>query len=570
MDNKPYAHCTFCFRLKVFLPLFLLGILPIIEVYAQPIPVGDLREQQYRTLQLLSDSTVQTSFNNRPVWRETYQHALKRTRYNSNSWWAKPVPSAEIDLINFFTLGAYEPLFTHTVNSRLPYSENNGAAWYGRGHNTEFQAGFYLTSDYLTLTFRPHFIYTQNNDFETPRFIPRNSNGNPRYRAIFPNIDMPFRFGPDSYTTFDWGQSSVRLHYKSLEVGFSNETLWWGPGVQYALIMSNNAAGVEHLFAGTRSPLKLPFIGDIEFRWVWGRPEDSKYFTQNDNERFMNALNFIYSPSFIPNFSVGLTRVFHQYIPEQGLQVANYLDIIQAFQKTKQTATAERGLNDASNQLVSVYFRWVFPESGAEFYGEYFREDHNYDLRDFLMEPDHDRAYTLGLQKIINSDWIDFFKFNAEINSLVPSRVDDVRPQTYYYRHSRIRQGHTSKGQILGAAIGPGSGSQYFGVEGYFDKGMGGLFVQRVEDNDFFHFEYYDRASLGTGYKDIWRHRINLNIGLTGNYKYGSILFGGKLIWNKNYNYGRYDYGDLDVTFDTVDKNDIVNIQFQLSARYLF
>lgn len=550
--------------------LLVLGVWPLGDLAAQPIPVGDVREGQFRTLQLLSDSAIATSLNNRPLWIETYDEAFNRLRNPSDSWWAQPVTPPRTEFLNFFTVGAYEPVFTYTLNSRLPYSENNGAAWYGRGHNTELQGGGYLTSDYLTITFRPHLIFTQNRNFETPRFIPSDSDGNPRYRAIFANIDMPFRFGPDAYTTFDWGQSSVRLHYKSIEAGFSNETLWWGPGVRYALMMSNHAAGVKHLFIGTRRPLKLPAIGDMEFRWIWGRPEDSEYFTENDNERFMNALNIVYSPSFIPNFSVGLARVFHKYIPEGGLQAADYFEILQAFQKTQQNFTDERGFNDVSNQLVSVYFRWVFPESGAEFYGEYFREDHNFDMRDFLMEPDHDRAYTLGLQKIIESNWIDFFKFNAEINSLVPNRVDEVRPQTYYYRHSRIKQGHTSKGEVLGAGIGPGSGSQYLGIEGYFESGMAGFFVQRVEDNDFFHFEYYDVPRLGTGYKDIWRHRINLNIGITGNYRTGPLLIGGKLIWNKNFNYGRRGYGDLDVTFDSVDKNDIVNLQLQVSARYFF
>src|SRR5699024_7157936 len=151
------------------------------------------------------------------------------------------------------------------------------------------------------------------------------------------------------------------------------------------------------------------------------------------------------------------------------------------------------------------------------------REDHNYDLRDFLMEPDHDRAYTLGAQKIVESNWIDFVKFNAEINTLVPNRVDEVRRQTYYYRHGIVKQGHTSRGQVMGAAIGPGSGSQYLGAEGYFNKGMLGLFIQRVEDNDHFHFEWHDQNSPNPPHGDIYNHRINLNIGLKGAYKSGPL-----------------------------------------------
>src|SRR5699024_5581615 len=154
-----------------------------------------------------------------------------------------------------------------------------GAAWYGRGLNTEFKFGFYITSKYATITFRPDFIYTQNKYFKPPRYTPHYPNGDirwanpgklPQYR-LANLIDLPFRFGPDYYTTFNLGLSSFRIHYKQIEAGFSTENLWWGPGVQYALAMSNNAAGLPHVFIGTRSPVSLPLnIGDIEFRWIFG------------------------------------------------------------------------------------------------------------------------------------------------------------------------------------------------------------------------------------------------------------------------------------------------------------
>ncbi|SMO65369.1 capsule assembly Wzi family protein [Fodinibius sediminis] len=571
MSRKKVFSSSVIACAKLALCVFILWAFPVQHLFAQPVPVGDIKDNQYRTLQLLSDSTIATSLTNRPLWMPDYRALTSQFSPPANAWWSRSLEGPRTTFFDFFEAGIYEPVLTNTYNSSLPYSENNDAAWYGRGLNSELKGGFYLTSDYLTLTFRPHLIYTQNRDFPTPRFIPTDSEGNPRYTAIFSNIDMPFRFGPDSNSDFSLGHSSARIHYKGIEAGASTESLWWGPGVQYALMMSNNAAGIPHLFWGTRAPIPLPLnIGAIEFRWVWGWPRDSKYFSRNNNQRFLNALNFSYSPSFIPNLTVGLTRSFHQYVPESGLDADDFFDIIQAFQKTRQDESDSRGLNDTKNQLASVYFRWVFPESNAEIYGEYFREDHNYDLRDFMMEPDHDRAYTLGAQKIVESNWIDFVKLNAEINSLVPNRIDEVRPQTYYYRHAKIKQGHTSEGQVLGAAIGPGSSSQYIGAEGYFQEGMLGLFVQRVAENDFFHYEYYDRPDLGTGYKDIWRHRINLNIGLQGSYKTGPLLLGAKLIWNKNYNYGRYDYGKLDVDFDTVEKKDRLNMQLQFSARYLF
>ena len=503
----------------------------------------------------------------RSIWMSSYQNLLEDIP-QTQSWWGQSIRGPEQKYFNFFRAGIYEPVLTNTYNTALPYNRNNGSAWYGKGLSTEFQGGVYLTSDYLTITFRPHITYTQNRDFPKPRFIPTDSEGNPKYRAIFGNIDMPYRFGPDAYTDFDMGLSSARIHYKSMEAGISTEPLWWGPGIQNALLLSNNAAGMPHGFLGTRYPIDIPWdIGSLEFKFIWAKPKDSKYFEQSksDQPRFTTGLNIIFSPGFAENLSLGFGRFSHKYVPEGGLKFQDYVSTLPFFNE-RQTQGS-----DDQNQLVSAFFRWVFPESNAEVYGEYFREDSYFNARDLFMEPDHDRAFTLGFQKVVETNnWFDFFKINGEVNSLVPNRTDEVRPQTYYYRHGQITQGHTNQGEVLGATIGPGSASQYVGAKGYFDKGMLGLFVQRIAENDFFHYEYYDTHKPNPPVSDIYRHRINLNIGFEGAYEFSSFLLGAKLIWNKNYNYGRYEYGNPDIDFDSTGKNDKVNVQLQLSARYLF
>ncbi len=567
--------------------------LPFAKTIAQPIPVGDTMDEQYRLLQLLSDSTIQTSLSNRPLWFSTYDNIFGKNDFNTEAWWGTSMRSGEINYAigNYeMKAGAYRPVFNNTYNTELPYGENNGAAWYGRGLNSELKAGFYITSDYLTLTLRPHLIHTQNKDFETPRFIPTYPDGSPRYVAqgILPEvvlgdrIDRPFRFGPDSYQTLDWGQSSLRLHYNEIEAGISNETLWWGPGVRYALAMSNNAAGLPHAFIGTREPLNLPYnIGDLEFRWIFAWPQDSQFFDLNiaagptpdklkalNSTRFTNGLNIIYTPSFLPNLSVGVSRVIHQYVDNN----VNIFEVFTAFEEP-----IEQVFNDArddshfedKNPIASTFFRWVLPESNAEFYGELYRGDHNVNFRDFLMEPQHGRGYTLGVQKLLEFNGaINFLRINAEVNSLLPGRIDDVRPQTYYYTHQTVKQGHTNRGEVLGAAIGPGSESQFIGVDAFFKQGKLGFFVQRMVDNNFFHYEHQQRYFPGGGFKDQFRHRVNLNLGLTGTYKLGPLLLDGAFTWNKNFNYGRFDLGEPG--FYTIEGNNVINLQYRLSVKYAF
>src|SRR5690625_7375893 len=92
---------------------------------------------------------------------------------------------------------------------------------------SEFPAGIWVTSDYVTATFRPQFSIHENRAFETPRFIPQDPLGQQRYVAegIGDIIDMPYRFGPNSFNTANPGYTSIRLHYDAFEAGYSNEQI---------------------------------------------------------------------------------------------------------------------------------------------------------------------------------------------------------------------------------------------------------------------------------------------------------------------------------------------------------
>ncbi len=541
------------------------------SIKAQTLPVGGFREKQVRIQQLFND-TLSVSLSSRPIWMKTYSQYFKGHNY-ADSWWNKPhYYLYERYFDNFLKAGVYEPVFMTTYNSKLPYNGggNNGAAWYGRGFTTEFRAGFFVTSEYFTVTFRPHVIFTQNKKFQVPRFVPRDEDGNVLYghEELGFRIDAPFRFGPDAFTTFDLAQSSIRIHYEGIEAGISNAPMWWGPGIRNALVLSNNAPGLRHVFLGTRFPIELPLnIGQFEFKLIGAWPEDSEYFRyteETDQRRYMSGFNFIYTPSFAPHLHLGFARVSHRYLAD-NMTFSDYLSAVTFFGNRNPSGVAE-------NQLVSVYFRWVFPEGHAEIYGEYYREDNYADSRDLFLEPDHDRAYTIGFQKIIPADWIDFVKVNFEISSLVPNRTDEVRYQAYYYTHSKVVQGHTNEGQILGAAIGTGSGSQFLGIEGYFEKGMVGIFAQRVADNNFFHYEFNQSYifPIAANTKDYFNHQIDLHIGLNGKYKLGNFLLGGRFIWSKAFNYGRYELGDRSGPDIVEPGEDVINLQFGFSVRYLF
>lgn len=567
---------------KLFISLLLIGLSLLFSAQAtlsQSIPIDHLKEEQIR-IQQLRHGTLYSSFTNRPVWNGIYDRYMELDPVQGI--WGQKINTPEYDIGFSFRAGIYEPTFQITANSDVPYGDNNEAAWYGRGLNSEFKAGLWIKSDYLTITFRPQLVSQTNIDFEEPRFIPTDEEGNFQYvsEGIGNIIDRPFRFGSESFNTVSIGYTSVRLHYKMIEAGVSNEPLWWGSMSKYPLLLSNNAPGMRHFFAGTRSPLRIPYVGKFELKWLGAFPEDSDYFIYQPEEepqdRFMTGINISYSPGIAPNLHLGFSRVVHTIL-ENGLLTGEDLGIILDPFLLKNFLDTRGPLDNLKprNHLNSIYARWVWPESRIELFGEFYREDFAYDSRDLLMEPLHNSGYAFGIQKLFDAPLANFYKAHVEFTNMTPSYLQEVRPQNYYYTHPTIRQGHTHRGQVLGAAIGPGSNSQFFSLDGYWNYGRAGLFVRRLADNNHFHYQF-DRSlnrpeEFRQGFGDYWRNRTDLTIGGRGMFFYKQILVSGELSWTKLFNYGRFDYGRFGgLNIANFEPYDITNVQFQVSVSYFF
>src|SRR5690606_689518 len=67
----------------------------------------------------------------------------------------------------------------------------------------------------------------------------------------------------------------------------------------------------------------------------------------------------------------------------------------------------------------------------------------------------------------------------AELLNTRVTHLDQVRPQTPLYRHSRMREGHTHRGQLLGAASGFGGAHARLALDLYHPGGrLGGALVR--------------------------------------------------------------------------------------------
>ena len=450
------------------------------------------------------------------------------------------------------TVELLDPELVSVYNSAYPRGGNDGALWAGRGGTAGISAGARLRWGPLTAVLDPIVSQDQNRTFVLPPDAGRgiNRGGLSRYAYPYQNghIDWPERFGDASFTSVDWGQSGVRVTGGPATIGFSTENMWWGPAFQNAIIMSNNAPGFPHLDLGTSRPVWIG-IGRAELRIIWGRLQESAYFDTipSNNGRLFSGAVLGYAPRWIPGLTIGLTRVFYQTWDSLG--VRDFTDIFQTFLKAGLASAGNPSGEDRRDQLLSLVARWTLPRSGFQAYVEWARNDHNWNLTDLLIEPDHSRAYTIGFQQLLRGR-VARWRLRAEFTTLGVPATFQARPTPTYYVHFMVRQGYTNNGQIIGAAIGPGSQSEILQLDRFAPSGQVGGFVQRVRFDDDAYFRSF--AALDTYHG----HQTELSAGLRATQFMGPLDLSGSFTLSRELN-RYYQVG-----------NNVTNVMLTLGARW--
>jgi hypothetical protein len=114
-----------------------------------------------------------------------------------------------------------------------------------------------------------------------------------------------------------------------------------------------------------------------------------------------------------------------------------------------------------------------------EAYGEFAREDYSNDIYDVISEPDHDSAYLIGIQRALRFGTDRLAVFKGEVLNSRVTRLSLVRSQAPFYVHGPIYQGHTERGQVLGAPGGFGGGATNVGVDVYLPTGRWSVGLSR-------------------------------------------------------------------------------------------
>lgn len=397
-----------------------------------PILLGSEAEERLRLSQLHDTGSIASSMLLRAMSR------VRTATPDTDAWRARPL-SPELRVV---------------ANSALPLSLNDGPLHAGRGINAMVTVGAELRYGRLRAVLAPQLVLEQNLPYQVIQFpqspvLPRSIWANP-FHPLPESIDLPLRFGDVPHRRVDAGQSSIMVDAGRTEFGVATENVWWGPGIRNALILSSNAAGFPHLVARSREPLVTRF-GAFEFDGLAGRLSESDYFDADpsNDRRSVLAGAVTWRPATARPIWVGLSR----------LRIAG---------------------TSGHDQMSSLFGRWILPASGAELYAEWARFEDPSSLRDFLEYPNHAEGYTLGLQWARPLSDGRSFRLQAEVSYLEPSASIRLRPVMTSYTSATVPQGFTQRGELLGAAIGPGSSSQWLAGDLFASAWRLGVFAGRT------------------------------------------------------------------------------------------
>jgi len=554
------------------------------KVRAQSIPVGTpVLDDYYRRMQLLGKVDSNLSFTVRPIFpgstSELHDVYDPDSTFKHDYWKATgPVSFAN-------GLGVFQILpltWQQQFNSDHPYGWNDEAIIPAKGYQTMISGGLYIKFGPLSIQLRPEYVYAANPDFSG--YASGHTGQDLKTYYYYHNlIDNPERYGNSPYSKAFWGQSSIRLTFGSISIGLSNESLWWGPGIRNALILSDNAPGFKHLILNTVRPIKTG-IGYFEGQVIAGRldasafpplavtalPDGTNLYVPKENDwRYFSGFNINYHPKWIPGLTFGLTRTFDAYykdVKSNGGFKA-YVPFFFPYSKQADVGGTDSGIGDPfpRDQYTSFYARLLFTKAQAEIYFEYGLNDNSYNLSDFIGSPDHSRAYIFGLRKMlsINGYKDQHILFSGEITQLSQSSDRLVRDAGGWYIHGQVRQGQTNEGQVLGAGTGSGGNLQSMDISWVSGLKKLGIGIERYEHDVDFYEAYFPDINGNS------RNWVDFAFALQGEWNYKNLIFNAKLQEIKSLNY-EWILKDYNPGQYYIPNNDVYNFHGELGITFRF
>lgn len=385
------------------------------------------------------------------------------------------------------------------LRTGYPVDRNNGALWTGRGAAAALTAGIAVHMGRLTLTAEPELVWSQNRAFRVPARTSADLS-----RFAYPwghrSLDWFTRSGGGSRLEVAPGGSHVEVRLGKLRAGVSTERIWWGAARRYPLLFSGSAPGFPHAYVETPGWLESP-VGGFGAHLLWGRLEESRWFDADPRNdlRLLGAFQLRWRVDFVPGLELSYAVARHEPLPGRTVAAGQFL---QLFTGDPAGEAADR----RGTPLGTLGLRLAVPEAGVEVYAEVGRGDGFLNGEPGVSDTRLAQVYVLGFARTGAPGTGDQarWRFSAEVirQSLeLPQPAVEESPASVPVR---ARQGHTHRGQLLGAYIGPGSNAQYVALDRLAPARTWGFFAERVRRDDDTYFREHASAYGFRGHDVEW------------------------------------------------------------------
>ncbi len=352
-----------------------------------------------------------------------------------------------LDKKDNFTISFHNELY---YNNNASNQENMDLRYIGNGFGTFTSLRLSGYTDWIAFNFEP---YTLVNNYTPTNSINRN---------------RPFSRLNDAKSPVNSNQVGLRkadiyFHYKGLGFGWSRDNMWWGPGLQGNLSMTNNTVGFDHFMAGTIRELRWKNIG-VFGRYTFAELNKASdwqatYFTSLTGQiTFYSEQTFTFGLS--RNYLTGGVDVGVPWTKADAQKVVFEDVFIKNLQKLDYTVAG----HDPWDQTMSGWFEMAFPKNKLKLYLEVGFNDNRFNLWDFFVHPDHAMATIIGFRKygLLEHDDI---VFGFEYANLVKGRHHIFRATPNWYERSHYDD-FSYEGRRWGAHSGSDSDDLliYFGL----------------------------------------------------------------------------------------------------------
>jgi hypothetical protein len=263
---------------------------------------------------------------------------------------------------------------------------------------------------------------------------------------------VTFYLQPEVHGNEEYGAARLKSGYVKLtlfnvELLAGRESLWWGPGLNGSLILSNNAPPLDHVRLGAAEPFLLPLIGD----WI-GPTKIVAFFAQLESRRDipraeMAGLRGSISPFSFLELGASYVNMFGGDASPRLRGAGDYFRVLfDPIASDQSTQTPQRFRNnalfalDADLRIANVH-RFFVPAKDMRIYAE-FGWDDTCCSSSFIPLADATSGrlgvHFLNLFEAEGLDW----------------RFEFTKTTSFSYTHNQFFRGYSTRGEVISDVVG--------------------------------------------------------------------------------------------------------------------